>query len=61
MIARTPTGMTLFQLWESPAARQANQDNPAHTSALEESGMRAAIRGSRPTTFDDVELRIPAV
>ena len=30
IVAPTDDGMVLFQLWESPAARQANADDPHH-------------------------------
>jgi hypothetical protein len=61
MAAPTVTGMVLFQLWESPEARQRNQDDPTHSEALQTSGMEALVKGSRATTFEDVELRRIAV
>jgi hypothetical protein len=61
MAAPTATGMVLFQLWESAEARQRNQDDPTHGEALQASGLKALIKGSRAMTFEDVELRRIAV
>lgn len=57
IVAPTETGMVLFQLWESADARQRNADNPGHAQALEASGMRALVRGSRSRAFEDAELQ----
>lgn len=55
-------GIVLWQLWESPAARQANADDPAHGAALRASGVLAAMRGSRSRAFDDAQLTLgPAI
>ena len=51
--------MVLFQLWESAEARQAHADNPAHTDALRESGMLAAMTASRSRVFENAQLSLP--
>lgn len=58
LVAPTDTGLVLFQLWESAESRQRNAENPAHAEALEASGMRAAVTGTRSRVFDDVTLEI---
>ena len=50
-------GRALFQLWESAEARQRNADDPAHTSALEASGMKRLASGMRSRVFNGAELR----
>lgn len=42
--APTEYGMVLFQLWETAEARQRNAEDPAHTTALEASGMTGLVR-----------------
>jgi hypothetical protein len=58
MTTPTPEGLVLFQLWASPAARQANADDPEHREALRASGMLDAMTGSRSRTFEDVRLTV---
>ena len=60
IVAPTDDGIVLFQLWESPEARQRHADDPAHVEALVASGMRAAVRGSRSRVFHDAVLHRPA-
>jgi hypothetical protein len=55
--APTDDGMVLFQLWESAEVRQRNADDAGHAEALAESGMLAAMRGSRSRAFDGALLR----
>jgi hypothetical protein len=57
MAAPTGSGMVLFQLWDSAAAREENQTDPKHREALEASGMTALATAMRSRTFDGVELR----
>ncbi len=59
IVAPLETGMVLFQLWESAEARQANADDPDHTRAFEESGMKAALEGLRPQVFEGASLLRP--
>lgn len=59
IVAPTDDGMVLFQLWESAEARQAHADNPAHTDALCESGMLAAMTASRSRVFENAQLSLP--
>ena len=59
IVAPLESGMVLFQLWESAAARQRNAENPEHARALEESGIRAAMTGSRSRAFEDATLLVP--
>jgi hypothetical protein len=56
--APSDDGMVLLQLWESPAARQANADDPAHRDALRASGMLAAMTGSRSRAFEGAQLTV---
>jgi hypothetical protein len=56
MVAPTETGMVLFQLWESAAARAGDAQDPSHEEALDASGMRALARTTRSRVFDDAEL-----
>jgi hypothetical protein len=56
VVAPTADGIVLFQLWKSQEARQRNAENPHHASALEASGMRGAVRGSRSRAFEDAQL-----
>lgn len=58
IVAPTDEGIVLFQLWESPEARQRNADQPGHAEALETSGMTAIVSGSRARAFDDAELTL---
>jgi hypothetical protein len=57
MAAPPETGIVLFQLWESAAARTRNAEDPAHAEALEASGMQKLMRGTRSRVFEDTELR----
>ena len=57
IVAPPDDGMVLFQLWESPAARQRNADDPGHAEALKASGILAAARGMRSRVFDDAVLQ----
>lgn len=59
IVAPTDAGMVLFQLWESPAARQANADAPGHRDALRDSGMLDAMRASRSRVFERAQLTLP--
>jgi len=58
IVAPTDEGIVLFQLWETPEARQRNADHPGHAQALEASGMTARVRGSRARAFDDAVLTL---
>jgi hypothetical protein len=58
MVAPTGTGIVLFQLWESPDARQRNASDPEHAAALEASGIKELVRTSRSQTFDRVSLNL---
>jgi hypothetical protein len=55
--APTEDGMVLFQLWDSAESRQRNADDPEHAEVLAESGMLAAMRGTRSRVFDGAVLR----
>lgn len=57
IVAPTDSGMVLFQLWETAEARKRNAEDAAHTEALEASGMRGLVRGSRSRVFDGAALR----
>jgi hypothetical protein len=62
MAAPTETGMVLFQLWDSSAARSRNQEDPTHAEALAASGMKALGGAIRSRAFEGVELlRVPDV
>ena len=56
MVAPTEDGMVLFQLWESPAARQANADDPHHGEALKACGVLDLMRAGRSRAFENVTL-----
>lgn len=58
IVAPTDDGIVLFQLWETPEARQRNADQPGHAEALEASGMTARVRASRAHAFDDAVLTL---
>jgi hypothetical protein len=58
MVAPTPEGVVLFQLWESQDARERNHKDPAHAAALEASGIRGLMRGSRSRSFEGVSLSV---
>jgi hypothetical protein len=58
MTAPTAEGLVLFQLWASPAARQANADDPGHREALRASGMLDAMTGSRSRVFEAARLTV---
>ena len=56
IVAPTDAGMVLFQLWESPAARQANAADPAHADALRDSGMLDVMSATRSRVFEGARL-----
>ena len=56
IVAPTETGIVLFQLWESAEARARHADDPRHAEALEASGMRALVSGTRSRSFESAEL-----
>jgi hypothetical protein len=58
IVAPTAEGIVLFQLWESPEARRRNAENPDHAAALEASGMRGSVRGSRSRVFEDAHIKL---
>ena len=60
MVAPTATGIVLFQLWASAAARQRNADDPGHREALAASGLTALVTGTRSRAFDDTTLQLVA-
>jgi|GEM_PF-3916178 len=55
--APTEDGMVLFQLWDSPEARQANQDAPGHADALDACGILDLSTAMRSRAFEGAELR----
>ncbi|HWI08099.1 MAG TPA: hypothetical protein VNT54_11350 [Solirubrobacteraceae bacterium] len=61
IVAPTDDGMILVQLWESPAARQANADDPDHRDALRASGMIDAMTATRSRVFDAAQLTLPSL
>ncbi len=60
IVAPSEDGIVLFQLWESPAARQANADDPGHREALRASGMLDAMTATRSRVFADAQLTFPS-
>jgi hypothetical protein len=58
IVAPTATGIVLWQLWASAAARERNAQDPGHGAALRDSGMLAVVTGSRSRAFEDAELQI---
>ncbi|MDQ6817131.1 MAG: hypothetical protein M3018_06955 [Actinomycetota bacterium] len=60
IVAPTAEGIALFQLWESPEARQRNAENPHHAAAIETSGMRRSVRTTRARAFEEAELKFIA-
>jgi len=58
VVAPTDDGMVLFQLWQSPAARQANADDPGHADALRECGVLDLMRSSRSRAFEGATLEL---
>jgi hypothetical protein len=60
IVAPTAGGIVLFQLWESPEARQRNAESPHHAAALEASGMTRSARGSLSRVFEDAQLKFIA-
>ena len=58
IVAPTDDGMVLFQLWDSPAARQANADDPEHAAALRACGVLELMRSSRSRAFEDATLEL---
>ena len=60
MVAPTETGIVLFQLWASAAARQRNADDPGHREALAASGLTALVTGTRSRAFEETTLQLVA-
>ena len=60
IVARTDSGLVLFQLWESAEARQANAEDPRHMEALRVSGMLDAMTATRSRVFEDAQLGLPS-
>ena len=58
MVAPTETGIVLFQLWASPAARQRHAHDPGHRDALAASGLTALVTGTRSRAFDETTLQL---
>jgi hypothetical protein len=58
IVAPTEDGMVLFQLWDSPAARQANADDPGHSEALLACGVLELMRSSRARAFEGATLEL---
>jgi hypothetical protein len=56
LVSPTATGIVLWQLWA--AARERNAQDLGHGAALRDSGMLAAVTGSRSRAFDDAELQV---
>jgi hypothetical protein len=52
IVAATDDGIAIFQLWESPEARQRHADDPHHKQALNDSGILDVMRASRSRTFE---------
>ena len=60
LVAPTPTGIVLWQLWASAAAREQHAADPRHAAALREAGMPALVTGTRSRTFEHAVLQILA-
>ena len=58
IVAPTATGIVLWQLWASATARERNAHDPGHGAALRDSGITAAVTGSRSRTFAGAELQV---
>ena len=58
IVAPTPTGIVLFQLWASPATRERHAADPRHAEALRESGMIELITGTRARSFENATLQV---
>jgi hypothetical protein len=58
IVAPTPTGIVLMQLWASAEARERHAEDPEHREALEASGMTALVTAMRPRALDDAVLQV---
>ena len=58
IVAPTPTGIVLWQLWASEAARERHAADPRHAAALRESRMIEILTGTRARSFQDATLQV---
>ena len=56
IVAPTQTGIVLWQLWASPAARERHAEDPRHAEALRESGLTELVTGTRSRAFQRAAL-----
>jgi hypothetical protein len=59
VVAPTDGGVVVCTVWESAAARDTYQSEPAHQEALQASGIMAAVTGMRSRVFENAELSLP--
>ena len=57
IVAPTPTGIVLWQLWASAAERERHAADPRHAAALRESGMTGLITATRARSFENARLQ----
>lgn len=58
IVAPTPAGIVLWQLWASVAVREPHAADPRHAAALRESGMTELVTGTRSRTFENAALDV---
>jgi hypothetical protein len=59
VVAPMDGGAIVCTVWESAAARDAYQSEPAHQEALQASGLLEAVTGMRSRIFENAELSLP--
>jgi hypothetical protein len=58
VVAPTPTGIVLWQLWASAATRERHAGDARHAEALRESGLTELVTGTRSRAFAHATLEV---
>ena len=58
IVAPTPTGIVLWQLWSSAATRERHAGDARHAEALRESGLTELVTGTRSRAFAHATLEV---
>jgi hypothetical protein len=58
IVAPTPTGIVLWQLWATVEARERHATDARHHEALRASGMAELVTATRGCTYEDATLEV---